>query len=64
MTPTDTRVHLDSGDALLWRIRGDAAGNIYPNKLCAEAAARITFPDESVTERYSRLHYVRYYSVG
>lgn len=62
MSPTDTRIEVSrEGTAYLWHIREE--GNTYPNKLCAEAAARIAFPHETEEQRYARIYFVRYHNL-
>jgi len=40
----------------LWYVKG-VPQTLYDNKLRAERAARLAFPDETVSERYSRIYY-------
>ena len=42
----------------IYRVRG-IDGECYPDKLTAEAAARLEFPDESADLRYSRIYFLR-----
>lgn len=49
-------VMYDGPEVHLWRVQG-IPGCLYPNKIVAEAAARIAYPNESVHARHSRLSY-------
>ena len=51
-TRVDTSAIQDAG-LQLWHYVGSS--DWYPNKLCAEMAARVQFPDESEDRRYSRI---------
>jgi len=44
----------------LWYVLG-ISQTMYDNKLRAERAARLAFPDEDADKRYSRVHFKTFY---
>lgn len=44
----------------LWYVQG-IIGTYYERKMLAERAAWMAFPDETASERYSRIYYKTFY---
>ena len=53
---SDTKVYENDEGMSLWYYTG-CGNDWYPNKLCAEMAARAQFPDEDPNKRYARIFY-------